>query len=625
MSSSAATGRAFEGLLEYLSRSRGFDFRVYKRATLMRRFEKRLQHVGVADFVEYMDYLEVHHEEFDHLFNTILINVTSFFRDQASWAFIREEVVPRILASKGAGEPVRAWTAGCASGEEPFTLAMVLAEALGPGDFASRVKIYASDIDDDALASARAASFDPSHMTGVPEDLREKYFDAQRDRFVFRPEFRRSIIFGRHNVVRDAPISRLDLLVCRNTLMYFNAETQAQILARFHFALGDRGLLFLGRAEMLAMHTGLFAPFNLRHRVFTKGGRATLRDRLLALPEAAPTDFEPSVTPKLREATLEAAPAAIFIVDLAGTLLLANTRARSMFGVMPRDIGRPFFDLAVAQSPVDLRPLVQAAYRDGHPITIPSAERRQPGDDVQFLRVQVNPVRDENGEATGVVVMFEDLTHEHRLQSELERVQEQLEAATEELQTTTGELETTNEELQSSNEELETTNEELQSANEELETMNEELQSTNEELQTINEELRQRTDEAGRATDFMQSIFAGLSAGVVVVDGKSRVLAWSHRAEDLWGLRENEAVGQSFFGLDIGLPMDMLKAPLRTILADGAGSTLLLEATNRRGKSIQCRITLSPLLGENHSRDGVIVLMEEWDTARSGPVSGDGK
>src|SRR5262249_13369198 len=151
-------------------------------------------------------------------------------------------------------------------------------------------------------------------------------------------------------------------------------------------------------------------------------------------------------------------------------------------------------------------------------------------------------------------------------QFELGRVQDQLESANEELQTTTGELETTNEELQSSNEELETTNEELQSANEELETMNEELQSTNEELQTINEELRQRTDEAGRATDFLQSIFAGLSAGVVVVDAKSRVLAWSHRAEDLWGLRESEAVGQTFFGLDIGLPMDRLKAPMRAVL-----------------------------------------------------------
>src|SRR5262245_32063081 len=247
---STSNNRAFEALLEYLSRARGFDFRVYKRTALMRRFEKRLQTVGVQDFAAYMDYLEVHPEEFAHLFNTILINVTSFFRDAASWTYLQDEVVPQILGNKAPGEPVRAWTAGCASGEETYTLAMILAEAMGVEEFMSRVKIYASDIDDDALAAARAGGFDPSHMAGIPDALRDKYFDSQRDRYVFRADLRRSIIFGRHNIVLDAPISRLDLLVCRNTLMYFNAETQAQILARFHFALGDRGYLFLGRAEM---------------------------------------------------------------------------------------------------------------------------------------------------------------------------------------------------------------------------------------------------------------------------------------------------------------------------------------------------------------------------------------
>src|SRR5262245_61494648 len=265
--------RVFDALLEYLSRTRGFDFRVYKRAALTRRFEKRLDAVKVSGFEEYMDYLEVHPEEFAKLFNTIMIKVTSFFCDRASWTFIREEVVPRIMAHTNAGEPIRAWTAGCASGEETYTLAMILADALGPDQFSTRVKIYASDIDDDALAQARSGSYDAHRIGTVPEDLLEKYFETHRDRWVFRSDLRRSVIFGRHNIVLDAPISRLDLLVCRNTLMYFNAETQAQILNRFHFALSERGYLFLGRAEMLVTHTGLFTPLNLRHRVFNRGGK----------------------------------------------------------------------------------------------------------------------------------------------------------------------------------------------------------------------------------------------------------------------------------------------------------------------------------------------------------------
>src|SRR5947207_8659907 len=274
----------FETLLQFLQQQRGFDFTGYKRPSLMRRVARRMQMLAVPDYGDYRDYLEVHPEEFAHLFNTILINVTSFFRDEPAWDYLRKEIVPRMLAAKGSHDSVRIWSAGCASGQEAYSLAIALAEAAGMEAVRERVKIYATDVDEEALGQARLASYTPKEIEGMDGMLRDRYFEAGSGRYVFRTDLRRSVIFGRHDLVQDAPISRLDLLVCRNTLMYFNAETQANILQRFHFALNghgeaSNGFLFLERAEMLLSHAGLCAPVDLRHRVLAKLPPAGYRPR----------------------------------------------------------------------------------------------------------------------------------------------------------------------------------------------------------------------------------------------------------------------------------------------------------------------------------------------------------
>ena len=263
-------------LLEYLKGSRGFDFTGYKRSTLERRITKRMDAVGVNTYSEYLDYLEVHPDEFSHLFDTVLINVTSFFRDDVAWDYMRSEVVPQLLSSNGGG-PVRIWSAGCASGEEAFSVAMLLVEAMGEEDYTNRVKIYGTDVDEQALSQARSAIFTTKQMETVSEELRERCFDRTDQRFAFKSELRRTVIFGRNDLVQDAPISRVDLLVCRNTLMYFNAETQSQILKRFHFALKDTGYLFLGKSEMLLTYGELFRPTSIKWRIFTKVPRAEIR------------------------------------------------------------------------------------------------------------------------------------------------------------------------------------------------------------------------------------------------------------------------------------------------------------------------------------------------------------
>ncbi|MGI0486274.1 CheR family methyltransferase [Pantanalinema rosaneae CENA516] len=609
----------FEALLDYVKRSRGFDFTGYKRSSLMRRVAKRMQTVNIEGYSNYQDYLEVHPEEFNFLFNTLLINVTSFFRDRSAWDYIASEVMPRIIDYKQPGEPIRVWSAGCASGEEAYTIAIMLAEIIGVEQFRERVKIYATDMDEEALNQARQATYWTRDVGGLSPQQLEQFFEPVDDRYVFRKDLRRSVIFGRHDLIQDAPISRIDLLVCRNTLMYFNAETQSRILSRFHFALRDGGFLFLGKAEMLLTHTNTFTPVQLKCRIFTKVQKLNLRDRLLVITQSGHNETVNHLSNhvRLREAAFDSGPMARIVIDANGALALVNERARFLFNLHPGDIGRLFQDLEISYRPVELRSCMEQTYVDRRSVSLRDIEWRTPQNDVVYLDVQVTPLIDNNNHILGVSINFIDVTRYKRLQEELEHSNQELEMAYEELQSTNEELETTNEELQSSNEELETTNEELQSTNEELETMNEELQSTNEELQTVNDELQRSTEELNQSNSFLESILTSLKGGVVVVDRDLRVQIWNYKSEDFWGLRSEEALEQNFLNLDIGLPVEQLRQPIRLCLSGlpDEVSEVTLEAINRRGRNFSCRVTCTPLIGSQGQTQGVILLMEERNHA----------
>ena len=559
--------KEFEALLDFLKRMRGFDFTGYKRASLIRRADKRLQAVGLEGFADYVDYLEVHPEEFAYLFNTLLINVTAFFRDAPAWEHLSKEVIPRIVEGKGADDPIRAWSAGCASGEEAYTVVIALAEAIGMEQFRKRVKIYATDIDEEALAQARQAAYRPEDLKAISPDVRERYFEAANGRYVFHNDLRRSVIFGLHDLVQDAPISRLDLLVCRNTLMYFNAEAQARILARLHFALNDRGFLFLGKAEMLLTHANLFTPETLRHRVFRKSAMTNVRDRLLALAhtgnEEAGNRLAQQV--RLRDRAFDTAPAPQIVVDLNNNLAMVNQQACAMFGLSARDIGRRFSDLEVSYRPVELRSCIEQAHAERRVVSLRDVERSLPNGEVQRLDVEVTPLMDNGGGVLGVSIAFNDTTAHHRLRTELEHA-------------------------------------------------NEELQSTNEELETINEELRHRTDELNRVNLYLESILGSLRIGVVVLDRDLNVSIWNPRAGDLWGLLPSEVEGRALLNLDIGLPVGQLRDLILSCLERKAEhDELMLNAVNRRGKAIRCRVTCVPLADSDGEIRGVVLLMEEWE------------
>src|SRR5215213_2228276 len=268
-------------LLEFVKRTRGFDFTGYKRSTIERRVAKRMGELELESYEDYVDHLELHPEEFAALFNTILINVTGFFRDPATWEYLASDVVPQLVASRPTDAPLRVWCAGCATGEEAYTVAMVFANVLGEAGFIERVKIYATDVDEAALDVARHGVYAARQVEDVPRDALERFFERSDQRYTFRRDLRRAVIFGRNDLVQDAPISRIDLLVCRNTLMYFNAETQTHILGHFHFSLNERGYLFLSKSEMLITRADMFTPVSTRGRVFRKVQRPSLRDRLV--------------------------------------------------------------------------------------------------------------------------------------------------------------------------------------------------------------------------------------------------------------------------------------------------------------------------------------------------------
>ncbi|HEY2026980.1 MAG TPA: CheR family methyltransferase [Gemmatimonadaceae bacterium] len=612
-----------ERLLEYLRESRGFDFTGYKRASLGRRITKRMQAMGIPTFSEYLEFLEVHPDEFVGLFNTILINVTSFFRDEEAWASLSSTAVPALLAQKAADSPIRIWSAGCATGQEAYTLVIALAELLGADQFRERVKIYATDADEEALARARAGAYDAHELADLPAELRERYFNAVDGRYVFTKELRHQVIFGRHDLIQDAPISRIDLLVCRNVLMYFNAETQSSILARFYFALNDNGLLFLGRAETLLSHATNFTPLDLKRRISRKVPRANVPPRG-RLDRQLERGVDPSRTRSdgiaLRDIAIETAAVAQILVDVDGTVVMVNERARQLFGINSDDLGRPLQDLRLSYRPVELRSLLDQVYLERRPLLVRNVEAPLPSGEPRWFDLQIAPLIDRDGILVGSSASYLDVSVTRRLQIDLEHASAELEAAYEELQSTNEELETTNEELQSTVEELETTNEELQSTNEELETMNEELHSTNEELSTINDELRERGVQLNDVNGFLESILASLQGGVAVVDLDLHVLIWNHRATELWGLREDEVIGRHLLSLDIGLPVEGLRVDIRACLQEGAQSrTAVLPAVNRRGRAITCRITCAQLLNALGDLRGMILLMEEIEHALEPP------
>jgi two-component system, chemotaxis family, CheB/CheR fusion protein len=531
-------------LLQELAEQRNFDFRGYKKPTLERRFRRRMFQLSLGGYAEYGEYIRKHPDEINELLNTLLINVTEFFRDPPAWEILRHEILPPVLKKVKPGHSFRAWSAGCASGEEPYSIAMLLAEHFGPLIQDFDVKIYATDIDEDTLNTARRGEYSLDAARRVRPEWRERYFHGKGLLRVNR-EIRRLIIFGRSNLAQDAPISHVNLLVCRNVLIYFDSDLQKQILGRLHYALEPGGILFLGKSESQLINSSLFQRMNARWRIFQRiTSNPPLEDRQERTEAAEPVNnhvnganLELEGVRQRYRYLLETLRIGAFLLNADDVITQHNNAALTLCGLAPANlVGRRLSDSDFFVRIGDLGTQLQATRLNNESSRFPSRVRT--GNEERLLEVTIRPILGETGQRTGTLIYLDDQTVQEKLQTTVE----ELESTSEELQSANEELETTNEELQSTNEELETTNEELQSTNEELETTNEELQSLNEELETTNQELEERTKELDQVNSVYAQTLEKIRLPVMLVNQERRIEFWNAMALRLFGFKSKPPV-----------------------------------------------------------------------------------
>ena len=620
-----------EAILDRIKQMRHFEFRDYKRATLKRRIERRMADRKARTPADYMKLLAADPTELDALVSSLLIKVTSFFRDGEAWDALSSRVIPQILAEKRAGQETRVWCAGCATGEEAYSVAMLMAEAIGPSFVNEEIKIFGTDLDEGAVAYARRGHYTAQQVENVPPAMLQRWFVPEGPGYAVVKDIRRKVVFGVNNLVSDAPISRLDLLLCRNVFIYLEPNLQKLVLTRFHYALRRSGVLMLGKSELIPFAAKIFEPVDLTRRIYKKDHRregALAQERLVGLLEqesAHRKDENASLSfvDQFHRDVLQSLRLPIVVTALDGTVTGWNRPASQLWSRSESSvIGKKVTSLNLAGMSGDLLIEKTTAVRDG------KVERERgestvslegPDSKPRHIAVTVMPLRDGREKINGIIYAVEDVTAMREMELELRRVNQERQSAFEELQTTNEELqsaneelETTNEELQSANEELQTTNEELQSTNEELETTNEELQSANAELDATNRELARRTEEMNRFLSSQRTIIRSLSAGVIVVDETGRVLMWNLAAERLLGVNEDEAVGQTLWTLHVPALTNAVVQRVRKTLA--TNRPLRAEEVEYElpsgGKGI-ASLAAVPIVDADITR-GAVILFEDF-------------
>ncbi len=406
-------------LLHFLAEERDLDLRGYKPTTLERRIRKRMGQLSLADYDAYLEYIRAHADETNQLLNTILINVTEFFRDPAAWDVIREDILPYLLKRLRTGDSFRAWVAGCSTGEEVYSLAILVAEYFGPRITEFDIKIYATDVDDSALNVARRGEFPPERLRRVRPEWRNKYFSNAKLPRVTR-EIRRMLIFGRSDLAQDAPISHVQMIVCRNVLIYFDSITQTNILSRLHYALDPGGILFLGKSESKLSNSTMFRPVDSRWRIFRKdhsqpGGEilriSAGRSNEVMTEGGSNKDQEVAQIKLYYRALLEVLEPGVFALDANDVLIVDNKSALALWGLSgSKLVGQHIADSALGRQCPDLVQKLEESHRNPDrplkfecPIKIDNETR--------VLAVTLRPVNSDSGERTGTLIYADDVSH----------------------------------------------------------------------------------------------------------------------------------------------------------------------------------------------------------------------
>jgi len=630
------TQSALEKVVVLLRAHTGNDFTFYKRNTLYRRIERRMGIHQIGKMAHYVRYLQENSQELDLLFRELLIGVTNFFRDPAAWEQLRDQGIPALLASRSPRQPLRAWVPGCSTGEEAYSLAILLKEAveeLKPKDkFA--IQIFATDLDRDAIDKARQGVFPENISADVTEARLKRFFTKEANGYRVRKEIREMVIFAPQNLIMDPPFTKLDILSCRNLLIYLTTEVQKKLIPLFHYSLLPGGILFQGSAETVGDFTDLFAPLSGKSRLYRRV-ESILRPEQIAFPssftagpplgtEARPASKPPASLQSLADQLVlqTYAPPAVLTND-TGDIFYVSGRTGKYLEPAAGKANWNIFAMAREGLRYELTRAFQEALRQKKCATLHGIKVGTNGG-TQFVDVTVQRL-EETGPLQGLVmIVFTDVTapvaaeaagkvpkfsaHSPRLmelEAELLRVRGEARATHEEMQTS-------QEELRSANEELQSTNEELQSTNEELTTSKEEMQSMNEELQTVNAELQAKVDELSRTGNDMKNLLDSTDIATLFLDKDLNVRRFTPQATKIIKL----------IATDAGRPITDLASELRyPELADDAREVLRTLASAekpigaRDGRWFTVRIM--PYRTLDDRIDGVVITFADISASRT--------
>ena len=640
----AATGEnpAHEGhaaISAILRRVVGHDFSRYKERSFMRRVQRRMQILQITALDLYIDRLEQDHDEVQALFRDCLIGVTAFFRDPATFAALEARVIPALFEGKGVRDTVRVWVPGCATGEEAYSIAILLAEHAARLKIAPRLMVFATDIDEGALRAARAGRFTAAELDGVSPERLARFFIPDGGIHTVVKELRDMCVFSAHSLIRDPPFSRLDLVSCRNLLIYLDTAVQRELFPLFHFALRAGGFLLLGAAESAEPFSGLFSPIDKHHRLYRRRDqdasplqlplRHAVVNRHATGIDSRPRATSPDARQMAEALVLNRYAPPHVVVTRDGEIVHFSARTGRYLEAPAGQPTRNLISLARYGFRLELRAALEQAARTSQIASRVGLELDESGRS-ERVQISVEPLPADAGPAPMFLVLFSPLEtpapaaalpSADGTETPLLLAEREMDGLREQLQTLIEDHETTVAELSAANEELMSVNEEFQSTNEELETSKEEQQSINEELQTVNHELQAKLDELDRTNLELRNLFEATDIATVTLDRSLRIKGFSPAMTRLLNLLQG----------DIGRPLSDITGSidtaglLRDALAVLDGGPMIERHLKPRDTKAHFMCRAFPYRGTEGALEGVLLsfvditqLVEALEAARSG-------
>jgi two-component system CheB/CheR fusion protein len=624
----AASATPLQHIINLLHQQTRHDFSLYKTSTVYRRIERRMAIHNLSALTDYLDLLQQNKQEVDLLFKELLIGVTNFFRDPAVWEYLVKDALPQLLSRRATEHNFRAWCVGCSTGEEAYSLAIIFTEALQqlPKQHAFQVQIFASDLSPDAIAIARRGKYPLTISAHISDDRLEQFFTKHDSHYQINQRIRDLVLFAQQDVIIDPPFTKLDLIICRNLMIYFDPKLQSRLLPLFHYSMRSGGMMLLGSSETIGRFQHLFSPIESKFKLYNRRDNAPMRSSefiLGAFPPLSNITKELNVsspdTPKQSSNSLQTAandvllqvysPAAVVVNHLGDIVYISGRTGKYLepaagkanwnFHAMIREGLRTPLYLALKQV------VTQRDAMHLHNLNL------QFEDNEYRVDVTLQTFQEPAALQDMTMVVFHDIEttakgkRRRKSNADLDLTYEaQLQQCRNEISALREEAQASKEELQSSNEELQSTNEELQSTNEELTTSKEEMQSMNEELQTINNELQTKLDDLALAQSDMQNVLNSIEIAILFLDQKLNVRRYTDRAAKIINLRESD-LGRPLSDLTTSLQYPDLNENAQETLRTLVFSEKQIAADDGRWFSIR----IMPYRRIDNMIDGVVITM----------------